>query len=382
MSLWVAGAEKTPGSVRDVKLLVRGSGGVYAWTSAGAGPSTGSPDALSQSSRVSPTLISELLRRLPARRLRAELALKWRALPGNVRGGLWILLATFFLSIMVALIKIAGQHMHVTQILFFRQLTMLLLAMPVLLNNYPQALITRRPGLQGIRLIAAFFGMLFGFSAIIYLPLAEATTLSFAKTFFVGILAIVLLGEVVGFRRWSAIIFGFLGVVIIAWPAEGASFNIYSVMAIGSAMAVAVVMITLRQLAQVDRPVTILAYQAIGVGLMMLPPAIYFWTTPTLFEIALIILIGILTSIGQLCNIQGFKAGEASAIAPLDYARLVYAIIFGYLIFNEWPEPRVFVGAGMIVAAAIYTLHRERIRARETKAPGKTRVAPTKEDPS
>ncbi len=382
MPLWVAAAEKTPATGRDVKRLVRGSGGGYAWTSAGAGPSTGSPDALSPSSRVSPTLISELLKRLPARRLRAQLALKWRVLPGNVRGGLWILLATFFLSIMVALIKIAGQHMHVTQILFFRQLTMLLLAMPVLLNNYPQALITRRPGLQGIRLIAAFFGMLFGFSAIIYLPLAEATTLSFAKTFFVGILAIVLLGEVVGFRRWSAIIFGFLGVVIIAWPTDGASFNIYSLMAIGSAMAVAIVMITLRQLAQVDRPVTILAYQAIGVGLMMLPPAIYFWTTPTLFEIALIILIGILTSIGQLCNIQGFKAGEASAIAPLDYARLVYAIIFGYLIFNEWPEPRVFVGAGMIVAAAIYTLHRERIRARETKARGKTGVVPTKKDPS
>jgi len=324
-------------------------------------------------------LISELLKRLPARRLRAELALKWRALPGNVRGGLWILLATFFLSIMVALIKIAGQHMHVTEILFFRQLIMLLPAMPVLLNNFPQALITRRPGLQAIRLVAAFFGMLCGFSAIIYLPLAEATTLSFAKTFFVGILAILLLGEVVGVRRWSAIGFGFLGVVIIAWPGEGASFNIYSLMAIGSAMAVAVVMITLRQLAQVDRPVTILAYQAIGVGLMMLPPAIYFWTTPTLAEIGLLVLIGILTSIGQLCNIQGFKAGEASAIAPLDYARLVYAIIFGYLIFNEWPEPRVFVGSGMIVAAAIYTLHRERIRAQETKARGKGGAAPTGE---
>ena len=328
---------------------------------------------------VSSTLIGELIKRLPARRLRAKAALKWRTLPGNVRGGLWILLATFFLSIMVALIKIAGQHMHVTEILFFRQLIMLLLAMPVLLNNFPQALVTRRPGLQAIRLLAAFFGMLFGFSAIIYLPLAEATTLSFAKTFFVGILAIVLLGEVVGFRRWSAIAFGFLGVVIIAWPGDGASFNIYSLMAIGSAMAVAVVMITLRQLAQVDRPVTILAYQAIGVGLMMLPPAMYFWTTPTLAEIGLLVLIGILTSIGQLCNIQGFKAGEASAIAPLDYARLVYAIIFGYLIFNEWPEPRVFVGSGMIVAAAIYTLHRERIRAQETKARGKGGAAPTGE---
>ncbi len=312
-------------------------------------------------------LIRDPLTRLPARRFRARMAVKWRALPGNLRGGLWILLATFFFSIMVTLIKVAGQHMHVTQILFFRQMTMLALAMPVILNNFPRALITRRPGLQAIRMGAAFFGMLFGFSSIIHLPLAEATTLSFAKTFFVGILAILLLGEVVGVRRWSAIIFGFLGVVVIAWPQEGTSLNVYSLMAIGSAMAVAVVMITLRQLAQVDLPVTILSYQALGVGLMMMPPAIYFWTPPTLWEIGLIILIGILTSIGQLCNIQGFKAGEASAIAPLDYARLVYAILFGYLIFNEWPEPRVFAGAGMIVAAAIYTLHRERIKGREKK---------------
>ena len=320
-------------------------------------------------------MISEILKKLPARRLRARAAVKWRALPGNLRGGLWVLLATFFFSLMVVLIKITGKQMHVTQLLFFRQLAMLLLATPVILNNFPHALITRRPALQGVRIIAAFMAMLLGFTAIIYLPLAEATTLSFAKTFFVALLAIVFLGEVVGIRRWSAIFLGFAGVLVIAWPKDGASFNVYSLMAVGSAAAVAVVMTTLRKLAQVDRPVTILAYQAIGVGLLMLPLAIWFWTPPTLTEIGLIIVLGVLTSIGQLCNIQGFKAGEASAIAPLDYARLVYAIIFGYLIFDEWPEPRVFVGAGLIVAAAIYTLHRERVAGRKKKADDMARKA-------
>lgn len=307
-------------------------------------------------------------------RARAEFAIKWRRLPGNLRGGIWMLIGSMFFSVMVVLIKIAGQHMHVTEILFFRQLTMLILAAPVIIRYFPSSLISARPDLQAIRITMAFFAMLLGFTSIIYLPLAEATTLNFAKTFFVGILAIIFLGEVVGVRRWSAMFIGFAGVLLIAWPHEGSEFNIYTLMAIGSAAAVACVMTLMRTIAQVDKPVTILGYQAIGVGVLMIPPTIWYWTTPTIAQILLMIAIGIVSSIGQLCNIQAFKAGEASAVAPLDYARLIYALIFGFVIFNEWPEPRVFVGAVIIVFAAIYTLHRERLRGQKEEAERKARL--------
>lgn len=307
-------------------------------------------------------------------RARAEFAIKWRRLPGNLRGGIWMLIGSMFFSVMVVLIKIAGQHMHVTEILFFRQLTMLILAAPVIIRYFPSSLISARPDLQAIRITMAFFAMLLGFTSIIYLPLAEATTLNFAKTFFVGILAIIFLGEVVGVRRWSAMFIGFAGVLLIAWPHEGSEFNIYTLMAIGSAAAVACVMTLMRTIAQVDKPVTILSYQAIGVGVLMIPPTIWYWTTPTIAQILLMIAIGIVSSIGQLCNIQAFKAGEASAVAPLDYARLIYALIFGFVIFNEWPEPRVFVGAVIIVFAAIYTLHRERLRGQKEEAERKARL--------
>jgi len=310
----------------------------------------------------------------PLKRLRLETIAKWRKLPGNVRGGVWMLVGSMFFAVMVVLIKLAGQHMHVTQILLLRQFTMLLLAGPVILRHFPASLISARPGLQAIRICIAFLAMLLGFTSIIHLPLAEATTLNFAKTFFIGILAIVFLGEVVGIRRWGAMIFGFVGVVIIAWPQEGAPLNIYSLMAVGSALAVACVMTLMRTIAQIDKPVTILSYQAIGVGLLMLPPAIWFWTTPTWMDVVLIIAIGMLSAVGQLCNIQAFKAGEASAIASLDYARLIYALILGFLIFGEWPEPRVFVGATIIIAAAIYTLHRERIRGQKQETERKARM--------
>jgi drug/metabolite transporter (DMT)-like permease len=328
-----------------------------------------------QRGRAIETSLAKLSKRLPFSRPRAEFVVKWRRLPGNLRGGLWILLGSLFFAVMVVLIKTAGQTMHVTEILFFRQLTMLLLAAPVIVRYFPTSLISARPGLQLLRISIAFLAMLLGFSSIIHLPLAEATTLNFAKTFFVGILAIIFLGEVVGIRRWGAMMLGFTGVLVIAWPAEGTTFNIYSLMAIGSAAAVACVMTLMRTIAQVDKPVTILSYQAIGVGILMIPPTIWFWTTPSLMDLVLVALIGAVSSVGQLCNIQAFKAGEASAIAPLDYVRLIYALIFGFLIFDEWPEPRVFIGAAIIVCAAIYTLHRERINGKADEAERKAKLA-------
>ncbi len=283
-----------------------------------------------------------------------------------------MLAATFFLSIMTAMIKIAGQTLHVTEILFFRQLTMLIMTAPVIVRDFPGALVSRCFGLQAIRICLAFLAMLLGFTSFIHLPLAEATTLNFAKTFFVTLLAILVLGEVVGIRRWLAITVGFAGVLIVAWPTGDHPLNIYSLMALGSALAVACLMILLRKISQIDRPVTILAYQAIGVGVLMIPPTIWFWKTPTIAELVFIFAIGGFSVLGQFCNIQAFKNAEASAVAPLDYARLVYAIILGFVIFGEWPETRVFIGAGIIVLAALYTLHRERVRGKSKPVAEKT----------
>ncbi|MCB1511229.1 MAG: DMT family transporter [Hyphomicrobiaceae bacterium] len=299
----------------------------------------------------------------------------WLTLPGNLRGGIWMLVATLFFSFMVAFIKLAGLRLHVTQILCLRQVVMLILASPAIFRSFPGALRTNRLDLQLIRVVFAFFAMLMGFTAVVHLPLAEATTIQFAKTFFITLLAIFLLGEVVGIRRWGAIIVGFIGVLIVAWPTSGHAFNIYGALAVLSSGCVAAVMILVRKLSKVDPPITILCYQAIGVGLLMLPPTIYFWQTPTIAEVGLIIGIGVLSVIGQTFNIFALRAGEASAVAPLDYSRLIYAVALGYLMFEEWPEPRVFIGALIIIAAAVYTLHRERVRASDSNQPS-TKAGP------
>ena len=303
----------------------------------------------------------------PGRTLRTQLAVRWRRLPGNVRGGLLLLLSALFLSVMVALVKRTGNTLHVTEILFFRQLAMFLIASPVIFSSFPRSLHTQRLGLQLLRIVVAFLSMLLGFTAVIHLPLAEATTISFARTFFTTILAILVLREIVGPRRWAAVAAGFFGVVVVAWPSGEGAFNIYGLLAIVSAAMVAGVVVIIRQLSQVDQPITILSFQAIGVGLLMLPPAIYFWQTPTLEEFAMLGAIGVLAVIGQYLNILALKYGEASALAPLDYARLVFVLFLGLWMFDEWPEPRVFLGAAIIVGAAIYTLHRERVTARSKR---------------
>jgi drug/metabolite transporter (DMT)-like permease len=207
--------------------------------------------------------------------------------------------------------------------------------------------------------------MTLGFTAVIHLPLAEATTLGFTKTFFMTILGIVVLGEVVRARRWAALAAGFAGALIILWPEGGGGFNIYQLASIASACLVALVMVLIRKLAQIDRPVTILSYQAMGVGLLMFGPMLWFWKTPSLWEAGLLVLIGAVSAAGQYINILALRAGEASALAPLDFTRLVFAGGLGLAMFGEWPADRVYLGAAVIVGAALYTLHRERRAGRD-----------------
>jgi len=307
-----------------------------------------------------PSLITDPEPSRPPGRLSARVRARWGVLPADLRGGIWYLAGAAILTVMLALIKLAGQTLHVTEILFFRQMTMMAIALPAIVHGYPGSLKTRRLDLQLARIAVAFGAMTLGFTAVIHLPLAEATTLGFTKTFFMTILGIVVLGEVVRARRWAALAAGFAGALIILWPEGGGGFNIYQLASIASACLVALVMVLIRKLSHVDRPVTILSYQAMGVGLLMFGPMLWFWKTPTPWEAGLLVLIGAVSTVGQYINILALRAGEASALAPLDFTRLVFAGALGLAMFGEWPANRVFVGAAVIVGAALYTLHRAR----------------------
>lgn len=279
-------------------------------------------------------------------------------LPDNTRGALILLVAAAGFSFMAMLIKLLGANLHVTQIIFVRQLVIFGIMLPGIISAFPQSLHTSRPFLQLTRVGVALIAMMTGFTAVINMPLADATAIGFAKGFFVTIFAIIILNEVVGIRRWSALVVGFIGVLIMLRPG-GADFTIYGIYALVGAAAAGLVMVIIRLLSRTEKPATILFYQAVGVALVLLFPAWHFWQTPTPLQWGLMILVGVTGWVSQLANIYAYKLGEASLIAPIEYTRLIYATLIGVLVFSDFPDTATIAGALVVVLASAYTIHRE-----------------------
>ncbi|WP_102866859.1 DMT family transporter [Pseudovibrio exalbescens] len=311
----------------------------------------------------------------PATPLLRRLKHKWAQLPANVHGIMWALVATLLFTVMAALVKALGERLHVTQVLTIRQFLMAAISAPAITRGLPGSLKTRAPLLHLARTGLASGAMFMGFSAVIELPLADSTVLGFARTFFMTLFAIVLLKEVVGIHRWAATIIGFIGVVIIMQPTGEAGFNIYSLMAVTASACAALVAIILRRVTQVDQPITILTYQAVSIGFIMLPFCIYYWQPLTMMDVILLGALGCVSWSAQMCNIRALREGEAAVIAPFDYTRIVYASFISILFFGVWPSLTTYIGASIIIAASLYTMHRESVRGKrqavapEDKAP-------------
>jgi drug/metabolite transporter (DMT)-like permease len=287
---------------------------------------------------------------------------RWHALPGNARGSLIILLASMISVLMSSLIKHVGQTIPVIEILFIRQLLVLLIISPVIFRNLGTVFKTNIYGTHFLRGSLSIIAMYTGFSAVVNMPLAEVTAISFARILFTTILAIIFLKEVIGIRRWTSIFIGFIGVLIIIRP-DPDNFNIFAMMAIVSALFVSGGQIVLRKLSQIDKPSTILAFHSVSITLVLVIPAYLQWVMPNLHELIFILMIGSLMSAMQWLFIQALKVGEAAAIAPMEYSRLIYAGIIGFIFFAEIPTIWTLSGAGIIVASTLYTMHRNTVKA-------------------
>ena len=296
----------------------------------------------------------------PSGRL-ARYRASWDLLSANVRGSIWMVLSSLVFAVMATCIKLLGQDLPVIEILFFRQMFVILVVLPAIARGFPTVLVTSRWPVHLTRALLAFVAMTAGFTALVHLPLAEATAISFARTLFTTILAVVFLHEVVGWRRWTATLVGFLGVVVVARPSRE-QFNEYALLALLSACFVAALQIALRSLTQTERPVTIMAYQNVCLSLLLAGPAAYLWVTPTWEQVAFLAAIGVLMSVVQWTMIKAYGIGEASAIAPMEYGRLLFATVAGIWVFAEVPTVYTLVGATLIIASTLYTVHRNRLR--------------------
>ena len=266
------------------------------------------------------------------------------------------------------LVKTLGQTLHPFEISFFRGLVALAVILPIFARTggLRAGMRTQIPLLQLTRGVVGSLAMFLGFYAIVALPLADAQAISFSRNLFLVPLAAFVLSEVVGLRRALAAAVGFVGVLIMLRPGvdmgagdAGLYLSAGAAAALGHAFLVALATVLVNIASRYDGPVTLMFYTNIVTVSLIAIPTFFVWQSPTMNEFLMLIAMGVLATASHNCFIRAFAIGEASAIAPVDYSRLIFAALAGWLVFSTVPDRFTIIGALIIVASSFYIVRRE-----------------------
>jgi drug/metabolite transporter (DMT)-like permease len=222
--------------------------------------------------------------------------------------------------------------------------------------GHPQKL-----SLHFIRGLSASGAMFCGLTAVLLIPLADATAIQMAEVLFATAFAALFLKEHVGWRRWLATAVGFLGVLVMLRPLGG-GVNLLAGVALIGALFGALNMIVLRLGAQYDRTETVLFWQGLVVLAIMGPIAIWGWVTPTWREAGVLLLMSLIFTSGMWLFTVAMRMGETSALAPLHYLRLLLMALVGWVGYGETPTLPTVIGALLVLSAATYTIHRNSVK--------------------
>ena len=276
------------------------------------------------------------------------------------------------LATMSALIKLASEHgIHLLEIMFWRQFITLPIAIAwVLATGGIGLLATRRPGTHMLRGLYGTIGMVLNFGAVILLPLAEATTLNFTVPIWAVLLSILLLKEKVGIWRWSAVLLGFAGIVVIAQPGSG-HFPLYgALVGLGAAFMIALISIQIADLNRTDKPLTIVFYFALLTSVVTAPALPFVMTAHDADAWLLLLAIGLTGALGQLLLTAALRFGAVASVIVMDYSGLFWATLYGWLWFDALPPASTWLGVPLIVGAGLLIAWREHRLARPTERTG------------
>jgi drug/metabolite transporter (DMT)-like permease len=292
---------------------------------------------------------------------------------------LFAILLRLFAMMMIALTYALGKllserHVALTEIVFYRQLFALpLVAGWLLATAGPSIIPTRRIGTHISRTLLGLTGMMLNFGAVALLPLAEATSIGFTMPIFATILSALLLKEPTGIHRWSAVVLGFVGVVVMAHPDSANLADIGLFVALAGALVTASIAIVLRDLNRTEPAPAIVFWFT----LLSLPPLgavlLFSGTAHEPSVWALFLLLGLAGGAAQLLMTSALKWGPVSIVIPMDYSQIIWATLAGWLIWNTWPAGPTWAGAALIAASGLYIAWREHLRRR---APGVSPAAP------
>lgn len=302
----------------------------------------------------------------PLRRLHASAQSQWGRMAPNARGAALVSIGSFTLVVMATLVKYLGERLSSFEILFFRSLIGFLLVLPLFIRDPLEPLRTSRPGMHLLRGITGALGNACFFWTITHMLLADAMALQFARPLFMIPLAMIFLAEFAGWRRAAIALVGFFGILLYARPFT-VGFEPDALIGAAGALFGGLVVVCIKRLATTEPTRVIMFYYALWNTVFALGPALYLWTTPTLAELVLLTLVGLLGISGQACITHGLAQGEATALVPLDYSRIVYSALLGYLLFAELPGPWSIAGMALIVMSSLYLVLTEKSKSSSQK---------------
>jgi S-adenosylmethionine uptake transporter len=290
-----------------------------------------------------------------------------------------IVFGLFMFSFQDVIIKIFSDQYSVLQIVFIRcSVALVPTVIAILWITGWRGFVAYEPRLLLLRGLFGFLSYLGYYLAIAALPLAEVVTIVFSAPIFITVLSVVLLKEKVGVRGWSAILVGFLGVVVIVGP-RGQIADFAVILALLTALTYALMSIVTRHVGGSDTPWTMSFYSVIvfilGSVIASLlvavfepasnpeDPSLQFllrpWVMPATTDLLLMIFIGLNWAVGSYCLAKAYSVAPVSVVAPFEYTYIIWAVLFGFLIWSEVPAVTTFIGLGLLVSSSLYILRRE-----------------------
>jgi len=277
-----------------------------------------------------------------------------------VRGMIAAMGAFFMFTVMNMFAKLLSANHSVIEIAFYRNLIACLpfLIMIFAFGRREILVIRTKPSLVGIRAVIGTMSLVTTFYAYSLMPMADTTALLFTASLFIPVLGVIFLKESVGIYRWSAVAIGFIGVLIMSHP-SGDVYTLGILVALFAALLHAVLQIILRYLGRYESPETISFYFfVIGVFLTALPLP-FIAVRPTMAEVPLLIGVGLSGAAAQWLLSIAFRNARAAIVTVFNYSSIVWAALFGWMIWAEWPAPTVIAGAAIVIASNILMIWRE-----------------------
>ncbi|MFK7891757.1 MAG: DMT family transporter [Granulosicoccus sp.] len=283
--------------------------------------------------------------------------------PANERSGVVYMLGAMFLFATAdAHAKYLTAYFHPTQIIWFRQLGLVIGVLYLIYRHGSVLFVTQQRSMQICRGILVVLSSVLFVSAIKYVALADAVAASFVAPFFVTIFGVLILGEKVGIRRWAAVVLGFIGAFIIVRPGLGLVHPAALLVVLAAAI-YAMRQVIGRYLSRSDKTLTTITYTALTSGILISIPLPWFWKTPEALSLwMLLISMSVLAGIGEVLLISALEAAKAATVAPIHYTLIIWGTGYGYLFFNQFPDRWTWVGTAIIVAAGMYNLRREKLK--------------------